>query len=107
MLLRLTYILSITLDGLHIMTTPLERKRKEKGLTIEQVASSIGCAAPNYWRIESGTQQPRKKLLLAIVRFFDDEVTEMEILFPEQFADESEFDDLEGTKGGGTNAKAT
>ncbi|MGR2920769.1 helix-turn-helix transcriptional regulator [Acinetobacter sp. 1125_18A] len=76
------------------MSTPLERKRKGLKLTVEQVASSINCSPPNYWRIESGKQQPRKDLLKAIVLFFNEEISEMEILFPEQFADESEFDDL-------------
>lgn len=82
------------------MTTPLERKRKGLKLTVEQVASSIGCSPPNYWRIESGDQQPRKKLLKAILEFFNDEISEMEILFPEKFADETDFEDLtkEGAK---------
>ncbi len=79
-------------------TTPLERKRKEWALTVEQVAASIGCSPPNYWRIESGKQQPRKDLLKTIIRFFNDEVSEMEVLFPEQFADETDFDDLSCSK---------
>lgn len=77
------------------MSTPLERKRKEMKLTVEQVALSVNCSAPNYWRIESGKQQPRKDLLKAIIQFFNDEVSEMEILFPEQFAGEEDFEDLE------------
>lgn len=76
------------------MSTPLERKRKGLKLTVEQVASAIECSAPNYWRIESGKQQPRKDLLKAIISFFNEEISEMEILFPEQFASEDEFDDL-------------
>lgn len=82
------------------MTTPLERKRKGMKLTVEQVAASVGCSPPNYWRIESGDQQPRKKLLKAILEFFNDEISEMEILFPEKFADENDFEDLtkEGAK---------
>jgi transcriptional regulator with XRE-family HTH domain len=76
------------------MASPLARKRKELKLTVEQVASGVGCSAPNYWRIESGEQQPRKNLLQAIIRYFDNQVTEMEILFPERFASEDDFEDL-------------
>lgn len=82
------------------MASPLAKKRKKLNLTVEQVASGVGCSAPNYWRIESGEQQPRKGLLQAIIRYFDNEVSEMEILFPEQFADEKEFEDLTKKEGG-------
>ncbi|HAV3453225.1 helix-turn-helix transcriptional regulator [Acinetobacter baumannii] len=76
------------------MASPLARKRKELKLTVEQVASGVGCSAPNYWRIESGEQQPRKNLLQAIIRYFDNQVTEMEILFPERYVTEGYFEDL-------------
>lgn len=82
------------------ITTPLERRRKQLGMTVEQVANSIGCSAPNYWRIESGKQQPRKDLLKTIILFFNDEVSEMEVLFPEQFADATDFDDLSNVQEG-------
>ncbi|MGU3313585.1 helix-turn-helix transcriptional regulator [Acinetobacter sp. M5A5_2a] len=76
------------------MASPLARKRKELKLTVEQVALGVGCSPPNYWRIESGEQQPRKNLLQAIIRYFDGALSEMEILFPEQFASEEDFEDL-------------
>ncbi len=82
------------------MASPLAKKRKELNLTVEQVASGVGCSAPNYWRIESGEQQPRKGLLQAIIRYFDNQISEMEILFPEQYASEDDFEDLTEEKGG-------
>ncbi|MCH7333467.1 helix-turn-helix transcriptional regulator [Acinetobacter modestus] len=83
------------------MASPLERKRKELKLTVEQVASSVGCSPPNYWRIESGEQQPRKNLLKSIIQYFDGAISEMEILFPEHFADEEDFEDLSKSEKGG------
>ena len=51
------YFGELDIKGLMKMASPA-RKRKELKLTVEQVASGVGCSAPNYWRIESGDQPP-------------------------------------------------
>lgn len=64
--------------------TPLRRLRRARDLTLETVAQGVGTDTGNLSRIERGTQ---KSLDLAakLVAYFDDGITEAEILYPERF----------------------
>lgn len=44
--------------------------RESRGLSLEKLAKAVGSQAPNLYRIEVGTQQPRVKLLTAICAYF-------------------------------------
>lgn len=72
------------------MSTPLRRAREKRNLTIQKVAEAVGIDSGNLSRIERGNQTPSKKLTEKLVAFFDNEVTEVQILFPERFADADE-----------------
>jgi transcriptional regulator with XRE-family HTH domain len=68
-------------------TTPLQRARLERGLTLADV-----CKIDNYRtvdpgnlsRIERGIQYPKKRTLGFLLAVFDD-VTAEQIIFPENF----------------------
>lgn len=69
------------------MSTPLRQAREKRHLTIQQVAAQVGIDSGNLSRIERGRQVPSKTLTEKLVEFFDREVTEVQILFPERFAE--------------------
>jgi transcriptional regulator with XRE-family HTH domain len=69
------------------MTTPLRQAREQRNLTIQQVAAAVGIDAGNLSRIERGLQVPSKDLTERLARYFDNEVTETQIIYPERFAD--------------------
>ncbi|MBK5075197.1 helix-turn-helix transcriptional regulator [Budviciaceae bacterium CWB-B4] len=66
------------------MQTPLRQIRKSKGLTLSEVAIATNIDVGNLSRIERGTQVTSLDKAEAISRFFDGEVTEMEILYPKK-----------------------
>ena len=66
------------------MQTPLRQIRKSKGLTLSEVAIATNIDVGNLSRIERGTQVTSLDKAEAISRFFDGEVTEMEILYPKR-----------------------
>lgn len=70
-----------------IAKTPLRRARERCGLTIQQLASSVGIDPGNLSRIERGIQVPGRDLAQRLSRHFDGALTEMEIIYPERYAD--------------------
>lgn len=75
------------------MRTPLRRIRIEKKYSLAEVASAVGSDAGNLSRIEKATQRPSLKLAEELVKFFNFEITELEILYPERFCIEEDFID--------------
>ena len=71
------------------MYSPLKQTRIKHGLTQQQVADGVGIDTGNLSRIERGHQVPNKKLAEKLAKFFDDDVTETQIIYPERFIDES------------------
>lgn len=69
------------------MNSPLKQARRHRKMTLQQVANAVGIDTGNLSRIERGQQTPSKKLTEKLVAFFDREVTEVQILFPERFAE--------------------
>lgn len=69
------------------MTSPLKRARLKRELTLQQVANEVGIDTGNLSRIERGLQIPSKELAEKLVKLFDNEVTETQIIYPERFAD--------------------
>ena len=69
------------------MITPLRQARERRDLTIQQVASAVGIDSGNLSRIERGIQVPSKDLTTKLAKYFEGEVTETQIIFPERFAD--------------------
>lgn len=69
------------------MNSPLKQARLAKNLTLQHVADAVGSDTGGLSRIERGQQTPSKKLTEKLVKFFDGELTEVQILFPERFAD--------------------
>ena len=76
------------------MSTPLRKIRVEKKYSLAEVAAAVGSDAGNLSRIENATQRPSLRLAEDLVRFFDFEVSELELLYPERFNVECDFDDL-------------
>ena len=68
------------------MTSPLKQARKKRELTLQQVVNAIGIDTRNLSRIERGLQVPSKELAEKLVRYFDNEVTETQIIYPERRA---------------------
>lgn len=66
--------------------TPLRKARRKRGLTLADVAESVGSDTGNISRIERGQQIPNRELLSNIVDLFkDNDITEVHILYPERF----------------------
>ncbi|MBO1013476.1 helix-turn-helix transcriptional regulator [Achromobacter sp. SD115] len=68
------------------MTTPLRMAREKRGLTIQQVATSVDIDPGNLSRIERGKQVPSKDLAEKLSQVYGGEVTETQIIYPERFA---------------------
>lgn len=69
------------------MNSPLKQARLKRELTLQQVANEVGIDTGNLSRIERGLQIPSKELAEKLVKLFDNEVTETQIIYPERFAD--------------------
>ncbi|AMG45503.1 XRE family transcriptional regulator [Achromobacter xylosoxidans] len=67
------------------MTTPLRMAREQRGLTIQQVATSVGIDPGNLSRIERGKQVPSKDLAEKLSQVFGGQVSETQIIYPERF----------------------
>ena len=74
--------------------TPLRRIREMKKYSLAEVATSVSSDPGNLSRIENGTQKPSVTLAERLVRFFDFEITELELLYPERYSIEDDFEDL-------------
>lgn len=66
--------------------SPLKKARLKRKLTLQKVSNDVGTDTGNLSRIERGIQVPSKELAEALVKYFDHEVTETQIIYPERFA---------------------
>lgn len=67
------------------MDTPLRKVRLGKGLTLTEVARSTGIDEGNLSRLERGEQGASPDVAEKLTKFYDGEVTELEILYPERY----------------------
>lgn len=67
------------------MKTPLRQARESRGLTLKEVANGVAMDPGNLSRVERGEQVPSKEIVEALAKFFDNNVTELEIIYPERF----------------------
>ncbi|MEQ4624774.1 helix-turn-helix domain-containing protein [Providencia manganoxydans] len=67
------------------MQTPLRKIRLEKQLTISEVANAISCDVGNLSRLERGTQAASLELAEKLVKFYGENITEMQILYPKRY----------------------
>lgn len=72
------------------MNSPLKLIRRKHGLTLQQVADSVGIDTGNLSRIERGQQVPNKELAEKLAIFFNGDITEIQIIYPERFINGSE-----------------
>ncbi len=79
------------------MTTPLRQAREQRNLTIQQVAAAVGIDSGNLSRIERGIQVPSKDMTEKLAQYFNGEVTETQIIYPERFAAGDESTGSEST----------
>jgi transcriptional regulator with XRE-family HTH domain len=71
------------------MNSPLKQARLNREQTLQYVADAVGIDTGNLSRIERGLQVPTKDLTEKLAKFFDNEVTETQIIYPERFTTES------------------
>lgn len=71
------------------MKSPLRLARERRRLTLKQVADAVAMDPGNLSRVERGEQVPSKELLAALVKFFGNLVTELQIIYPERFDSET------------------
>ncbi|AEV24604.1 putative transcriptional regulator [Azospira oryzae PS] len=69
------------------MNSPLKQVRLKRNKTLQEVADAIGTDTGNLSRIERGQQVPSKAMAEKLAKYFDNEVTETQIIYPERFAD--------------------
>lgn len=69
------------------MKSPLRRVREAKGQTIVEVCRAVGTDPGNLSRIENGKQKASTDVAAKLAKHFVDELTEMEILYPERFCE--------------------
>ena len=67
--------------------SPLKKARLAKGETLQAVADAIGTDTGNLSRIERGKQTPSKDIVEKLVKHFNNAITEIQIFYPERFAD--------------------
>lgn len=67
------------------MQTPLRKMRVERKLTIAEVALATQIDVGNLSRIERGKQITSIDKAAKIAEFFGGTISEMEILYPQQF----------------------
>lgn len=66
--------------------SPLKKARLKRELTLQQVSVAVGTDTGNLSRIERGIQIPSKELAEGLVKYFDNEITETQIIYPERDA---------------------
>jgi transcriptional regulator with XRE-family HTH domain len=69
------------------ISSPLRKIRRELGLSLKEVSSSVGTTHSHLSRIERGGTTTRN-LASKLSNFFDQNISEMEILYPERFTQE-------------------
>lgn len=66
--------------------SPLKKARLKREQTLQEVSSAVGTDTGNLSRIERGLQIPSKELAESLVKYYDNEITETQIIYPERFA---------------------
>jgi putative transcriptional regulator len=66
------------------MTTALKRARKARNQTLKDVASAVGVDIGNLSRIERQRQRASLALAERLVKHFDGDISEMDVLYPER-----------------------
>ena len=69
------------------MNSPLKQARLKHEKTLQEVADSVGIDTGNLSRIERGLQTPSKELTEKLAKYFGGEITEIQIIYPERFAE--------------------
>lgn len=67
--------------------TRLREIRMRRGLSIHAVAAAVGTNAGNLSRIERAVQSASPALAARLAHFFEPELSELEILYPDRFAE--------------------
>lgn len=67
--------------------SPLKKARLKRERTLQEVSSAVGTDTGNLSRIERGLQIPSKELAEALVKYYDSEITETQIIYPERSTD--------------------
>lgn len=67
------------------MKSPLRNVREARGQTIVEVCQAVSADPGNLSRIENGKQKASTELAEKLAKHFDNEITEMQILYPERF----------------------
>jgi transcriptional regulator with XRE-family HTH domain len=67
------------------LDSPLKQARLKRKLTLQKVSNDVGTDTGNLSRIERGIQVPSKELAEALVKYFDNEINETQIIYPERF----------------------
>lgn len=70
------------------MKSPLRLIRESKGQTIVEVGRAVSVDPGNLSRIENCKQKASTELAEKLVKHFNHEITEIEILYPDRFASE-------------------
>jgi transcriptional regulator with XRE-family HTH domain len=69
------------------MKSPLRKVRERKGQTITEVGRAVTVDPGNLSRIENCKQKASTELAEKLAKHFNNEITEMEILYPDRFID--------------------
>jgi transcriptional regulator with XRE-family HTH domain len=69
--------------------SPLRRLRLERGLSIHDVASAVSTHPANLSKIERQIRGASPALAERLATFFQPDLTELEILYPDRFEVES------------------
>lgn len=65
--------------------TPLRKIRLSKGKTLKEVSCAVGSDIGNLSRIERGKQSSSVCVAAKLASYYGNEISEMEILYPERF----------------------
>ena len=65
--------------------TPLRAARLRRRLSLDAAGEMVGTCGANLSRIERGMARASKRMITELVRLYEGEVTEMEIMYPERY----------------------
>lgn len=74
--------------------TPLRQAREQREMTISEVARAVETDPGNLSRVERREQRASPELAQRLARFFGYSVSEIQILYPERFAEAASADEL-------------
>jgi transcriptional regulator with XRE-family HTH domain len=67
------------------MITPLRSVRVRRGLTLQAVADAVGFDTGNLSRMEQGKQPASRDMAERLAAYFNYEVTELQLIYPERY----------------------